>query len=501
MPAHAADTPSQALALLRSRSRAASHGLYLGEGDGGPAFAAPQQGLLVLGPPRSGKTSSVVVPNVLAGSGAVVAASTKPDLLLLTAPARSSLGPCLLFDPSGTVVPGPGVRRVGWSPLSGSGSFRQASGVAEAMVLASRLGAPEGDSRHWNERAGALLSVLFHAGALGQFRFREVVSMVDCREVDDARAALARRDARRPLEVLRSITATDSREQSGIWSTASSVLGCYRSETALESAGGELVDAEGFVSGTGTLYICAGSDQQRLVAPIVAGLVRDLRTAAYEQASARSPLGAAGWPPLLLALDELANIAPLHDLPTLLAEGAGQGVVTLACLQDLSQAASRWGQREADGFLSLFGSKLVFPGIGDTRTLEALSLLAGDADVRVTSLTRAPRLEALLTGRLASSLTTGVRRQRRLPVDAIARGLPGMALLMEGVEPSFVQAVPWFASPGLGATLDNRQSAAATARGSDRSRARGRGSRYLPDQGRDRGRGPGLRRGPGLGRG
>ena len=79
-------------------------------------------------------------------------------------------------------------------------------------------------------------------------------------------------------------------------------------------------------------------------------------------------------------LDELANIAPLHDLPTLIAEGGSQGVVTLACLQDLAQARARW-DREADGFLSLFGTKLVFPGIGDTRTLEAVSLLAGEHEV------------------------------------------------------------------------------------------------------------------------
>src|ERR1700756_1718477 len=41
-------------------------GLYLGESGRGPLLAGAEQGVLVLGPPRSGKTSALVVPNVIA---------------------------------------------------------------------------------------------------------------------------------------------------------------------------------------------------------------------------------------------------------------------------------------------------------------------------------------------------------------------------------------------------------------------------------------------------
>ncbi len=82
----------------------------------------------------------------------------------------------------------------------------------------------------------------------------------------------------------------------------------------------------------------------------------------------------------MLALDEVANIAPVPDLPAMVSEGGSQGVVTLACLQDLSQARGRWGVA-ADGFLSLFGTTVVLPGIGDVHTLEALSALAGEEEV------------------------------------------------------------------------------------------------------------------------
>ena len=64
-------------------------GVYLGAGSIGPAWAGTEQAVLVLGPPRSGKTSSIVVPTVLGAPGAVVSTSTKPDVLRATAHARA----------------------------------------------------------------------------------------------------------------------------------------------------------------------------------------------------------------------------------------------------------------------------------------------------------------------------------------------------------------------------------------------------------------------------
>jgi type IV secretory pathway TraG/TraD family ATPase VirD4 len=152
----------------------------------------------------------------------------------------------------------------------------------------------------------------------------------------------------------------------------------------------------------------------------------------------------------------LANIAPLHDLPTLVAEGGSQGVVTLACLQDLAQARARW-DREADGFLSLFGTKLVFPGIGDTRTLEAISLLAGEHEVPTTSVTRGSRRSGLGAFGRGTTRTVSMRKDRVLPVDAIARGYRGCVLGLEGAEPGFLRMTPWYASsPWREAVMEGR---------------------------------------------
>jgi len=447
------------LRLVLAGSQLYGHGIYLGCSLGEPStpqFALPQHGVLVLGPPRSGKTAAVVVPNIIAACGPVIAASTKADLLACTWATRARLGPVMLYDPSGAVSAPPGVEHVGWSPLGPAAIWDEAVLVAESMVRAARPGTDRGEAAHWSERAAALLAAVFHAGALEQQPFSKVLSNVDRHDPEEALGILAHRGAERALDLLEGIAATDGREQSGIWSTASGVLAGYRTDAALASANGPVLDVARLLDNRGTLYICAGSDQQRQAAPLVAGLLREVRAIAYRRSLAAMVTGPGAAPPLLLALDELANIAPLHDLPTLVAEGGSQGVVTLACLQDLAQARARW-DREADGFFSLFGTKLVFPGIGDTRTLEAISSLGGEHEVRTVSISDGPRGRGLAALRRSTTRTVSTRKERRFPVDAIARGEPGCILGIEGAEPGFMRMTPWHSSwPWREAVLDGR---------------------------------------------
>jgi hypothetical protein len=186
-----------------------------------------------------------------------------------------------------------------------------------------------------------------------------------------------------------------------------------------------------------TIYIAAPAHQQAAVAPLVVGLLEDVRRAAYAgHAAALQRTSGSPRPPLVLALDEVANIAPLPELPAMVSEGGGQGVVTLACFQDLSQARQRWPGR-ADGFASLFGTTVVLPGIGDVATLQALSTLAGDEElaVRTVSAGRAasdrPFTDMLTGGRPHHGESVSTQWRRRLPPDLITRGVPGHLLAFD----------------------------------------------------------------------
>ncbi len=376
----------------------------------------------MLGPPRAGKTSSLVIPNILLSDGPVVSTSTKPDVMLATATSRGVEGWSFLYDPSGEVDCPPGVERVGWSPLTTARDWDAAVVTADAMVGASRLSGQRAGEHHWTERAGALLSTLLHAAATQELPMRDVLQWIDRHNGAPALEILDSNvggDAP-ATDLLAGIVATDSREQSGIWSTASGVLAAYRTEAALASTRTAPLDLDTFGAGPNTLYLCSSGRRQRQFAPLVVAMVGDVRDAAYT----RSRDGRAG-PPTLLALDEVANIAPIPDLPAMVSEGAGQGILVLACLQDLSQARTRWGPA-ADGFLSLFGTTVVLRGIADTATLRDISALAGDREVPAMTVNRSVDR----WGRVRPSTSIGTSRQRGLPVDAVAHGSPGGALVL-----------------------------------------------------------------------
>jgi type IV secretory pathway TraG/TraD family ATPase VirD4 len=430
------DATMNHLAIAQAMSVANNFGVFLGVGESGPVFAPAQHGVLVLGPPRAGKSTSLAMPNLFCSTGSVLAVSTKPDLITATLGARSRLGPTLVFDPADAIALR-GLTSVGWSPLHGSLTWDQAVLTAEAMVGATRGGAAPGADRHWSERAGALLSALFHAGSLSDQSMSDLVSAVNRREAGDAIAALGRHGSLLAMDLLVGITETDPREQSGIWSTASGILAAYRTERALASSERTAFDPGAFVRGCETLYIYASGDTQGQIGPLVAGILRDIRTAAYLQA-ARSDPTSPPRAPVVFILDELANIAPIHDLPALIAEGGSQGIVTIACLQDLSQARMKWGAA-ADGFFSLFGAKVVLAGIGDIKTLESISVLAGDIDVATTSTSNRRRRSSIFRER---STTTSSRRQRLLPPDVVANHRRDRATLLLGSTVSELSLTP-----------------------------------------------------------
>jgi len=432
-PAHETE-----LDRLRSYLNDSGGRLYAGVLPGGLALTDPQQALLVLGPPRSGKTSAVAVPNVLCAPGPVIATSTKLDLMMSTLDKRQA-GRRWLLDPTGSIRNDPpGATRLRWSPVAGAATWDESLLMARSMTGAARPQGRVGESAHWTERAEALLAPLLHAASLSQMGMDTVARWTLRQEVSPAHTVLKIHGATTACDVLAGISATDPREQSGIWSSLAGVLAAYRSDAVLDNASAVNFDPASLPGSDDTVYICAPARQQDLAAPIVVAFLEQVRSAAY--AAAASGRGEA---PLSLVLDEVANIAPLPDLPSLVSEGGSQGVLTIACLQDLSQARVRWG-RAAEGFLSLFGTKLVLPGIGDMETLEMVSRLAGEIDVPARSVSRNPAVGPLFG---SETVTWSTQRQRRLPPDAVNQQPAGGALLLAGAAPPVhVGLAPWWAT-------------------------------------------------------
>ncbi len=444
-----AEDPGYLLRQVMDRFRG---GAFLGLGipDREWVTADPEHAILVLGPPRSGKTSAIVVPAVLAAPGPVVSTSTKLDVFQATAHARSRWGRIWVFDPTGREQLPPGALRLSWSPVAVIGSWDDALSRARAMVdaCASVRGS---DTEFWNERAGAMLGALLHAATVSGRGIADVRSWVLREDLTHPQAVLLAHGEHLPADVLEGLARAPERTVSSICATASSVLSVYNSASALDASTHPNFDPAHFVRSVDTVYIVAPSIQQDRLAPLVVGLLEDIRQAAYAYRRAL-PIGMASRP-VFWALDEAANIAPIHSLPSIVSEGGGQGVQVLACFQDLSQARARWGEA-ARGFLSLFGSKIVLPGIGDYGTLHDLSAMVGTWDRPYVSTTetwsrsqsRGTAAHSTYGSAVGGSVTGSTQREAILSEGEISNIPMGNALFLVRGGWRLLQLEPYFAS-------------------------------------------------------
>ncbi|HUY98540.1 MAG TPA: type IV secretory system conjugative DNA transfer family protein [Verrucomicrobiae bacterium] len=404
-----------------------------GWGPDGWEVAPPQAATLVLGPPRSGKTRGVLIPNVAAWAGPVLVTSTRRDVLDATRAARRLKGICWVFDPLGVVDPlPPTVYRLVWSPLHGGRDWDVARRRAAALAVDTGRGIT--DATHWRTRATQLLAVVLHAAACGERDMATVCAWVHAQRAEPAQALATAPQAQ---AVLAGLLRTPDRERGSIWSAAQGILAPFDTAQVCAAADATPVvpfDPAVFLAGPHTVYVVSPSDAPTDGAPLVVGLVEEVREAARARSDAEGALPL----PWLLALDEAATICPLPALPRLLAEGGGRNVVTLVALQDLRQAAERWGPATAQSFLTLAGTKVLLPGLADAETLAALETLVGRTWVpqTTTSTSRSRPPGPWWRGDETTTQSTqhGWVEQPILPASRWRTGPPGTAWVLTGAD-------------------------------------------------------------------
>ena len=190
--------------------------------------------------------------------------------------------------------------------------------------------------------------------------------------------------------------------------------------------------------GSHTLFVCAPTHEQQRLRPLFATLLHSIVAAVFERASRTGrPLD----PPLLLVLDEAANIAPLRELDTLASTAAGQGIQLVSVFQDLAQLRERWGAR-AGSIVNNHRARIIGSGIADPETLEYVARLLGDAEIRQFSST------AGADGQGSTTESSGFRALA--PANVLREGRPGRAVLVYGhLPPAGLELRPWFADRSL----------------------------------------------------
>ena len=397
----------------------------------------PRTSVLVIGPAQSGKTTGLAVPAILEWDGPVLVTSVKADAAQDTYAARSRVGEARVFDPTGSS----GLPASVWSPIAASGSWETARRAAAGLlVIREDTFGNSADDRFWKPAAARYLAPLLLAAAHEHRSMGDVLRWIARSEQAEPRAALQQSSdpaAGVALDALVSVWEADERFRSSVLQTLATALDPWLEPTvarATTTTGG--IDAGWLLDGDNTLYLSAPPHDQHRLRGLFTALISTVIAQAFDHASRT---GRALDPPLLLCLDEAANIAPLPNLGEIASAAPGQGVQLLTVLQNKSQADDAWGRDRAETIIANHVARVFCSGIGDRATLDYLGAILGEQEIQKVS-THRQRLELELGSRTYS------KDYKRLAApDRVRQAKRDTALLVYGnLPPAWIALRPWY---------------------------------------------------------
>ncbi|MDN6428781.1 MAG: TraM recognition domain-containing protein [Propionibacterium sp.] len=416
---------------------------------GKSVWATWEMTVLVVAGPRKMKTTAYAIPQVCSAPGAVIATSNKVDLVRVTRHLRETKTPSCrvwVFDPMHIESRNPPTFT--WNPLSyirpGEDlALTRAHHLAEEFMNAAGA-MPPADSnadQSWSSTGEELLAGLLLAGAVKGVSMQHVLSWLS--DPDDTQPVdLLRADVRFSVVAQRvaSIMATTPKQRDGYLAPARKGL-AWLAESAIAAwvtptEGLPTFDPLAFARSHDTLYILCEKDSQG-AGPLVTALTRACIEGAKEQAS-REPSGRLTTP-MLIVLDEAANICRLRTLPDMYSHMGSRGIILSTIIQSWAQGMSAWGESGMQAMWSAASTRIYGGGEASPRFLSDTSTLLGK------------RQEETVSHSTSRGVTNTQRSMR--DVDVLTPGqlmeLPsGWALALTSHTPAFlIEPVPFWEGP------------------------------------------------------
>jgi hypothetical protein len=340
-----------------------------------PALIAVQEHaqICAIATPHSGATSGLIAPAVLEHEGPVVTTSVKRDVMRATLARRQRMGETYVWDPFGDYSNA-------WDPLYGCEEWSHALTVARWLGHALAFGETD-SAEYYDEAAQELSAPLLHAAALSRDRtIVDAYRWVRDRDVETPAGILTDAGAQDAAARLRGVYGFNERRRDAIISAVQFQLKAYGHPAVARTARrGRGITPEALFDGrANTIYVVAGREHQRLLAPLVVTMLSSLVHYAYElEQHERRRIS----PPALFALDETAQIAPLQELPQILAVSHDIGMRFVTVWHSLAQMRERYGMESAAEILAVSQAKIFLGSMTDEATRhELLRLLGKGAD-------------------------------------------------------------------------------------------------------------------------
>jgi type IV secretion system protein VirD4 len=296
----------------------------------------------------------------------------------LTSGIRGQRGPIAVFNPQ-RVSDLPS--SFAWSPVAGCRDPEVAARRAEAFTGAISVKGTEQED-FWAQQASEFFRAALMAADLAGGDMRLVGRWL-MGSAEDAEAILERAGQIQWATSLAQLRSPAERTISTIrllHNKALSFLGNPALAAAVLPEPGTAFSIEDFLASCGTLYLIAEAQSEEApVAPLMACFLNEVHYTA-KMAGSRMPGGRLD-PPLLMALDEIANIAPVA-IPNFMADAGGRGIQMAIVSHGVAQLRERWGEQGAQIISDTAGCKVFLPGITDTTLLKAASELCGQTAFR-----------------------------------------------------------------------------------------------------------------------
>jgi hypothetical protein len=311
------------------------------------AWAGPRpEGPVVYAPPQARRAAATQA--VRDAEGPALVLTSDPAVWSDTKDARAKMGPVLLYDPT-HLCDTPA--RLHWSPTAGCEDRQTARERAVALLApvrpTARIDQAVGDT------AETLLRSYLHAAAIDGRTLRHVHRWAQGTQVQEAVRTLrtnpkAAAGAAGELEA--ALTSHPERRDIAqeLTGRALSALLTVNVREACTPNRTDALALDSFLDEGGTLYLVGESLEDPRTNPGAMPLLTALASSVVERGRRMAERSSSGRldPPLTLVLDDVAAVAPLPQLPDLLATGAHQGLPTLALLRSREQARARWPHRK-----------------------------------------------------------------------------------------------------------------------------------------------------------
>lgn len=365
---------------LVEKLRRSGEAIFLGcDQNGKEIFAKVRESVALVGPTGRGKTSGVIIPSVACHPGPVIVTSVRgagrdPDTRTATLSARKLIAQ----EYGGEVVElsiddafGYLAATAWWEITDHCDTWEDAKARAG---LISHAGVSASTQSHdfWRRQVANLLAPLLFASHLYSPRLsgEDILTMIQNGQLDPEdvqglviRVVLDQLKSEYPGHIsLRQLgkfcgTTGDATTKNDTFTVAENALDVLSHERTADDAS---IDLESFVRSYGTIYITAGRERARQARALIAaflGAVEDAWNKVPYQDRASS---------LLLALDDVATIAPIGSLPEGVAMYGGSGIQLLLGFQHSSLAKEPWGEG-GEAVIKGTNHLMIFPGLNDEK--------------------------------------------------------------------------------------------------------------------------------------